>query len=186
MTDEIFDADNPMDMGDTSGNPLPKHLRDMYEKEKERRVALEKQVAGLNSQFRGSELKRVFIQKGIPEKAVALFPQDVDVDDESVNKWVEEYGSLFGAVKPVETPNGVTPTTDTQSTATAPQNASQGQAEGIAQMAQTLNQMNNVVSSGTPANGTHDYDKIIFNPDFNDIVPESDFREWLRSKGAKL
>jgi hypothetical protein len=186
MTDEIFDDNILEDEDPTQDNPLPKHLRKMYEQEKAKREAMERKVADLNKRVRTSELSKALSAKGLPEEAVDLFPPDVEITDESVDKWVTKYGPLFGSQKPSETPSGSKPTSDTQEVVNGSQNQSQGHTEGVSQMEKTLNQVSNVVGSGTPANGAKDYSQSIFNPNFTDEVPFDDFKDWLRSQGAKV
>lgn len=188
MSDSTYDNENPFEgEGTETNNPLPKHLRDMYEKEKARREALEKDVKALTTKVRHSELSKSFAAKGIPEMAADFFPPDVDVTEESVTNWVAKYGSMFGGAQSApESPPTAQVAPTTPSTTPGPQDAPQGRTEGVQQMAATLNQVGNVVGTGTPANGAKGYSERIFDPRFCDEVPESDFREWLRSEGANV
>ncbi len=183
MTDSIFDDDNIVEEPDTT---LPKHLRKMYEEEKAKRVEMEKTVKDLNKRVRSSELSKALTAKGLPEETADFFPPDVDVTDESVSKWVEKYGTLFGSQKPSEALKEGAPTSDTQTTVGSSENQSQGSTEGTEKLQETLNQVNNVVTSGTPANGAKDYSQMIYDPSFNDEVPFDDFKDWMRSQGAKI
>lgn len=187
MTDSTFDIENPFEEGNHQpDNALPKQLREMYEKEKSRREALENDLKSLTQKFRHSELSKALTAKGIPEKAVKFFPSDVEVTEESVTQWVEEHGSLFGPQNAPQSPATPSPAPTTPSTTAGPQEQAQGRTEGVSQMAATLSQVGNVVGTGTPANGAKNYAERIFDPRFCDEVPESEFREWLRSEGANV
>lgn len=153
--------------------PLPKQLREMYEKEKAKRVEQERQLADLQQRVRKSELSKVFATKGIPEKAVNLFPSDIEPTEEAVETWIGTYGDLFGSTKPEEK-SEQQPAPKTEASTQAPQ-----------VIPDAFARMSELAATGTPASGAKDYSQAIFNPSFCDEVPFDDFKAWLTSEQQK-
>ena len=63
---------------------------------------LETEANTLKSQTRQRTVKDVLTSKGINPKVAAFIPQDLDVTEEAVTNWLNEYGDVFG-VQPKET-----------------------------------------------------------------------------------
>jgi hypothetical protein len=122
--DDDFDEDfEPQD--------VVKQLRKVNRTLEKRMKELEVEATTLKNQTRQRTVKDVLTSKGINPKVAAFIPQDLDVTEEAVNNWLNEYGDVFG-VKDAETKEG----------------ESQSQANNPALQAQR--RINDVVSSGTP------------------------------------
>lgn len=152
----------------------PKGLREAYERQKHANKELQDQLKALSEKVRTSEVSSKLTSLGLPEKAVKLFPRDMDPTDEAVKTWVEEYGDLFGSSgtpknpDPEPTPAPSKPPVDTEALSSA------------------LNQMNSVAQTATPAGPVTDLQAILNNPRAVDEVPYEQFLEVLRKNGANV
>jgi hypothetical protein len=172
MTDFVDWDDSDQD--DNPNPTTPKALRDAYERQKKENTELAKQMKELSTKFRTAEVKQRFAAKGLPEKAVDLFPKDVDPTDESINQWAEQYGSLFGSTS--------TATAET-STEVTPQDR---QEDLQVIMADQFDRMNKVSQSAPSSGPKNDLATMLANPNLVDEVPYEDFLAAMRQAGAKV
>jgi len=121
--DDFLDEDQPQD--------VVKQLRKVNRTLEKRMKELEVEATTLKNQTRQRTVKDVLTAKGINPKVAAFIPQDLDVTEEAVSNWLNEYGDVFGVKQPEEA--GAT---------------QQSQANNSALQAQS--RINNVVSTGTP------------------------------------
>jgi len=120
--DDDFDEDfEPQD--------VVKQLRRVNKTLEKRLKELETEATTLKNQTRQRTVKDVLTSKGINPKVAAFIPQDIDVSEEAVNNWLNEYGDVFG-VK---------------------QEATEGESQAQSNPAlQAQKRINDVVSTGTP------------------------------------
>jgi hypothetical protein len=170
MTDSEWDIDVPEETPVPSG---PKALRDAYEAQKAEAAQLKKDLAALNAKVRSQEVTQKLTSRGMPEKAIGLFPKDVDPTDEMVSKWVEEYGSLFSTGVSQETPSEEKP-------ADAPSQETPTKVD-----ADQFKQMQQVTSGGTSGGSKQTFEAMLANPNLENEVPFEAFLEAMRSQGAK-
>jgi hypothetical protein len=88
--DDDFDEDSfePQD--------VVKQLRKVNRNLEKRLKELEAESTTLKSQTRQRTVKDVLTAKGINPKVAAFIPQDLDVTEEAVTNWLNEYGDVFG------------------------------------------------------------------------------------------
>ena len=120
---EYDDEDD--DMFEESGDVV-KQLRKVNRTLEKRLKELETEANSLKNQTRQRTVKDVLNAKGINPKVAAFIPQDIDVTEDAINGWLNEYGDVFGV--------------QTQAT-----EADQKKAD-----VSTQSRINNVVSTGTP------------------------------------
>jgi len=121
--DDDFDEDfEPQD--------VVKQLRKVNRTLEKRLKELEDEATSLKTQTRQRTVKDVLASKGINPKVAAFIPQDIDMTEEAVTNWLNEYGDVFGGAK-TEANNG----------------ESQAQSNPALQAQKRIN---DVVSSGTP------------------------------------
>lgn len=90
--DEDLDTDSLGDGGD-----LVKKLRKANRASEKRIKELTEQLEGFTKTQRESTVKSVLEKKGVNPKAARLILKDLDdINEESVNNWLEENGDLFG------------------------------------------------------------------------------------------
>ena len=108
-----------------------KQLRKVNRTLEKRMKELETEANTLKSQTRQRTVKDVLTTKGINPKVAAFIPQDLDITEEAVSKWLDEYGDVFGVQ----------------------QQQQEGESQTKAQAdpaLQAQKRINDVVSTGTP------------------------------------
>jgi len=123
-----YDEDDDLDFEDQPQDVV-KQLRKVNRTLEKRLKELEQEATSLKTQTRQRTVKDVLTQKGINPKVAAFIPQDLDVTEEAVTNWLNEYGDVFGVKQE-----------DTESESKAVNNPA----------LQAQQRINDVVSSGTP------------------------------------
>ena len=102
--DEDDDLDTEV-TNNTDGSDLLKKLRKAKRNDEKRIKELTDQLESLSKVQRERTVKEVLEKKGVNPKAVRLILKDIDdVNEESVNNWLDENGDLFGLTKAEEAP----------------------------------------------------------------------------------
>ena len=97
--DQDTDTDVQMD-----GSDLLKKLRKAKRSDEKRIKELTEQLEGFSKAQRERVVKDVLDKKGVNPKAQRLILKDLeDINEESVNTWLEDNGDLFGLVQPEAT-----------------------------------------------------------------------------------
>lgn len=119
--DDFFDEDNePQD--------VVKQLRKVNRTLEKRLKEIEAEATTLKNQTRQRTVKDVLTAKGINPKVAAFIPQDIDVTEEAVSTWLNEYGDVFGVQ----------------------QESTKGESQAQNPALQAQKRINDVVSTGTP------------------------------------
>ena len=93
---EYEDDDDEVTTQDTSGNDVVKQLR-KANKQKEKELAeLRAQFEGISKEQRERSIKDVLESRGVNSKIAKFIPSDVDSTEESLSKWLDENGDVFG------------------------------------------------------------------------------------------
>ena len=101
--DEDDDLDTPMQDGD--GSNLLKQLRKAKRADEKRIKELTEQLETLSKVQRERTVKEALEKKGVNPKAVRLILKDLDdVNEESVNNWLDDNADLFGIEVAKEAP----------------------------------------------------------------------------------
>ena len=94
------DTDNEVQM---DGSDLLKKLRKAKRNDEKRIKELTEQLEQLSKTQRERTVKEVLDKKGVNPKAQRLILKDLeDVNEESVNNWLDDNGDLFGLTKEPE------------------------------------------------------------------------------------
>jgi len=102
--DEDDDLDTEV-TGNMDGSDLLKKLRKAKRNDEKRIKELTDQLESLSKVQRERTVKEVLEKKGVNPKAVRLILKDIDdVNEDSVNNWLDENGDLFGLTKSEEAP----------------------------------------------------------------------------------
>lgn len=156
----------------------PRALREAYKRQHDENAALKKELDDLTAWKREQQVSKAFAGSGIPEKAAALFPKNLQPTDENIKQFVADYGDLFNMPKTEEPkePSVSTPVADPSA-----QNVS-------AETRHQFEQMSSVTQSGNPATSSpySDLETALKNPNLVDEMPYADFLELLRKAGAKV
>jgi len=87
------------------GSDLLKKLRKAKRSDEKRIKELTEQLEGLSKSQRERTVKDVLEKKGVNPKAQRLILKDLDdINEESVNNWLEDNGDLFGLAQSKEVP----------------------------------------------------------------------------------
>jgi len=98
------DLDTEVDMP-IDGSDLLKKLRKAKRSDEKRIKELTEQLEGLSKSQRERTVKDVLEKKGVNPKAQRLILKDLDdINEESVNNWLEDNGDLFGLAQSKEVP----------------------------------------------------------------------------------
>ena len=101
--DEDDDLDTDTQSGD--GSNLLKQLRKAKRADEKRIKELTEQLEGLSKAQRERTVKEVLEKKGVNPKAVRLILKDLDdINEESVNNWLDDNADLFGIEVSKEAP----------------------------------------------------------------------------------
>lgn len=91
---EDEDDDTTQDL--SQNNDLVKQLR-KANKQKEKELAeLKSQFDNLSKAQRERAIKDVLEARGVNKKIASFIPSDIDPTEESLSKWLNEYGDVFG------------------------------------------------------------------------------------------
>lgn len=109
MSNNNWDEEDDLDFDtqvSNEGNKAMNELRKAKRADEKRIKELTEQLESLSKAQRERTVKEILEQKGINTKATRLILKDLDaVDDESVNRWLDENGDLFGYQKePAQSP----------------------------------------------------------------------------------
>lgn len=97
-----YDAeDDDFDFEDTANDAM-RQLR-KANKAKERELSeLKAEMEKLRSDQRDRVIKDVFTSRGVPAKLASFVPKDIELNEDSLSAWLEEYSDVFG-IKPPTT-----------------------------------------------------------------------------------
>ena len=100
--EDDLDTDNGVQL---DGSDLLKKLRKAKRNDEKRIKELTEQLEGLSKSQRERTVKEVLEKKGVNLKAARLVLKDLeDVNEESVNNWLDENADLFGITVANEEP----------------------------------------------------------------------------------
>lgn len=79
-----------------NGNDLVKQLRKAAKQKDKELQELRAQFEGISKAQRERSIKDVLESRGVNSKIAKFIPSDVDSTEESLSKWLEENGDVFG------------------------------------------------------------------------------------------
>jgi len=94
----MSDLDNLLNDQDDDSQ-LVKDLRAQIRKLSGEKKALEAENSEFKATQRSSSVAEILKSKGINTKVAKLIPADVEANEESVTKWLEEWGDVFGVAQ---------------------------------------------------------------------------------------
>ena len=98
------DEDDDFTQESNQNNDLVKQLR-KANKQKEKELAeLKAQFEGVSKAQRERAIKDVLEARGVNKKIASFIPSDIDPTEESLSKWLNEYGDVFGVSTESEQP----------------------------------------------------------------------------------
>jgi chorismate mutase len=103
---EYEDEDDDFTTPSDNGNDLVKQLR-KANKQKEKELAeLKAQFGEISKAQRERSIKDVLESRGVNSKIAKFIPSDIDPTEESLSKWLDDNGDVFGfsATEPTNQP----------------------------------------------------------------------------------
>ena len=91
---EYEDEDD--DYTNDSSNDLVKQLRKASKQKDKELQELRSQFENLSKGQRERAIKDVLASRGVNSKIATFIPQDIDPTEESLSKWLDDYGDVFG------------------------------------------------------------------------------------------
>ena len=91
---EYEDEDD--DFTNDSSNDLVKQLRKASKQKDKELQELRSQFDNLSKGQRERAIKDVLATRGVNSKIASFIPQDIDPTEESLSKWLDDYGDVFG------------------------------------------------------------------------------------------
>ena len=91
---EYEDEDD--DYTNDSSNDLVKQLRKASKQKDKELQELRSQFENLSKGQRERAIKDVLATRGVNSKIASFIPQDIDPTEESLSKWLDDYGDVFG------------------------------------------------------------------------------------------
>jgi hypothetical protein len=147
---EYEDDEDDVTTTDTS-NDLVKQLR-KANKQKEKELAdLKAQFEGVSKAQRERSIKDVLESRGVNSKIAKFIPSDLDPTEESLSKWLDDNGDVFG----------FTATESNQSVVDPAQAAAYKKMNGITEQGLTPDSSDDLMRKLMSANSKEDLDEII-------------------------
>ena len=88
--------DDDDDITTDSSNDLVKQLRKAAKQKDKELQELRSQFENLSKGQRERAIKDVLATRGVNSKIASFIPQDIDPTEESLSKWLDDYGDVFG------------------------------------------------------------------------------------------
>jgi hypothetical protein len=104
--DDDFDFE---DSSSNQNNDLVKQLRKAAKQKDKELQELRAQFEGVSKAQRERAIKDVLEARGVNKKISAFIPQDIDPTEESLSKWLDDYGDVFGIQSQESNQNAVDP-----------------------------------------------------------------------------
>ena len=145
------DDDDVTTNNSNDGNDLVKQLR-KANKQKEKELAeLKAQFEGLSKAQRERAIKDTLEARGVNSKIAKFIPSDIDPTEESLSKWLDDNGDVFGYQAAESNQNTVDPA---QAAAYKRMNDASGQA-------QTPDSSDDILRKLMSANSKEELDEVI-------------------------
>ena len=88
--------DDDDDFTNDSSNDLVKQLRKAQKQKDKENQELRAQLESLSKGQRERAIKDLLASRGVNSKIASFIPQDIDPTEESLSKWLDENGDVFG------------------------------------------------------------------------------------------
>ena len=145
------DDDDVTTTTSNDGNDLVKQLR-KANKQKEKELAeLKSQFEGLSKAQRERAIKDTLEARGVNSKIAKFIPSDIDPTEESLSKWLDDNGDVFGYQT----------TESNQSTVDPAQAAAYKRMNNVTEQGQTPDSSDDIMRKLMSANSKEELDEVI-------------------------
>jgi hypothetical protein len=148
---EYEDDEDEVTTSSNDGNDLVKQLR-KANKQKEKELAeLKAQFEGVSKAQRERNIKDVLESRGVNSKIAKFIPSDLDPTEESLSKWLDDNGDVFG----YQTTESNQPVVDPA------QAAAYNRMNNVTSQAQTPDSSDDILRKLMSANSKEELDEVI-------------------------
>jgi hypothetical protein len=91
-----LDLDSITDANGGTDSAGIKNLRTQFKALKDQLAARDAELSLIRNERRTETVSELLRSKGVPEKALKLYPKDAEATEEAVSAWVAEFGEAFG------------------------------------------------------------------------------------------
>jgi hypothetical protein len=148
---EYEDDEDEITTNSNDGNDLVKQLR-KANKQKEKELAeLKAQFEGVSKAQRERSIKDVLESRGVNSKIAKFIPSDIDPTEESLSKWLDDNGDVFGYQT----------TESNQNTVDPKQAADYNRMNNATSQAQTPDSSDDILRKLMSANSKEELDEVI-------------------------
>ena len=151
MSNYDYEDDDDDVTTSNDGNDLVKQLR-KANKQKEKELAeLKSQFEGLSKAQRERAIKDALESRGVNSKIAKFIPSDIDPTEESLSKWLDDNGDVFGYQAPESN----------QSTVDPAQAAAYKRMNNVSEQGQTPDSSDDIMRKLMSANSKEELDEVI-------------------------
>ena len=151
MSNYDYEDDDDDVTTSNDGNDLVKQLR-KANKQKEKELAeLKSQFEGLSKAQRERAIKDTLEARGVNSKIAKFIPSDIDPTEESLSKWLDDNGDVFGYQAPESN----------QSTVDPAQAAAYKRMNNVTEQGQTPDSSDDIMRKLMSANSKEELDEVI-------------------------
>ena len=148
-----YDYEDDDDMESTDSNDLVKQLRKANKLKDKELADLKSQFDGLSKAQRERAIKDTLEARGVNSKIAKFIPSDIDPTEESLSKWLDENGDVFGFQATESNQNNVDPA----------QAAAYKRMNNVTEQGQTPDASDDILRRLMSANSKEELDEVIRN-----------------------
>ena len=145
------DDDEDITTTSNDGNDLVKQLRKSNKQKDKELAELKSQFDGLSKAQRERAVKDVLEARGVNSKVAKFIPSDIDPTEESLSKWLDDNGDVFGFQATESNQNTVDPA----------QAAAYKRMNNATEQAQTPDASDDILRKLMSANSKEELDEVI-------------------------
>ena len=145
------DDDEDITTTSNDGNDLVKQLRKANKQKDKELAELKSQFDGLSKAQRERAVKDVLEARGVNSKVAKFIPSDIDPTEESLSKWLDDNGDVFGFQATESNQNTVDPA----------QAAAYKRMNNATEQAQTPDASDDILRKLMSANSKEELDEVI-------------------------
>lgn len=91
-----YETDIEDDFEDGAETDLLKELRKANKQKNKQLAEIQAELQALREEKRTRTIKEVLESRGVNPKIASFIPKDIDLNEESLSNWLNEYGDVFG------------------------------------------------------------------------------------------
>ena len=151
MSNYEYEDDDDDFTQESGNNDLVKQLRKAAKQKDKELAELKAQFEGLSKAQRERAIKDTLEARGVNSKIAKFIPSDIDPTEESLSKWLDDNGDVFGYQAPESN----------QSTVDPAQAAAYKRMNNVSEQGQTPDSSDDIMRKLMSANSKEELDEVI-------------------------